>query len=346
MVFRVPGVAFRPVEVNGGLGAHYLDSQRRLITAVTLDVVGGRITSISSIVIHNKLTHLGLIADVRLLLQSARRLGSLNPAEGSNLRVLLLQLSPHTSCKEVSMTECLYEDLAQWWQAISPPSEYEKEAALYVEMIQSAAHCPVRKVLELGSGGGNNASHMKRHFAMTLVEPSGEMLSLSERLNPECEHLPGDMRTVRLGRTFDAVFVHDAVMYMTTEEDLRAALETVAAHVAPGGGVLVAPDATTETFEEATEHGGGEDPEGRSARYLSWTLPPAPGGSVFETHYAFLLREPGGRVRASHDVHREGLFLRDTWLRLFGEVGLTARLVPREIEGSEYDSFVARHQAP
>jgi len=235
----------------------------------------------------------------------------------------------------------LYGDLAGWWQAISPPSEYEEEAALYVEMIRSAARRPVRTVLELGSGGGNNASHMKLHFAMPLVEPSGGMGRLSLALNPECEHLPGDMRAVRLGRRFDAVFVHDAVMYMTTEEDLRAALATVAAHLAPGGAALVAPDATAETFSEADEHGGGEDAGGRSARYLQWTLPPEPGATSFETHYAFLLREPDGRVVSAHDVHREGLFSRATWLRLFGEVGLKAELAPRTIEGEEYDAFIA-----
>ncbi|HEV2093059.1 MAG TPA: class I SAM-dependent methyltransferase [Rubrobacter sp.] len=235
----------------------------------------------------------------------------------------------------------LYGDLAGWWPAISPPSEYAEEAALYVEMIRGAARRPVREVLELGSGGGNNASHMKRHFAMTLVEPSEGMRELSRRLNPECEHVPGDMRDVRLGRLFDAVFVHDAVMYMTTEGDLRAALATVAKHLAPGGVALVAPDATAETFSEATEHGGGEDAKGRQARYLEWTLPPAPGGTSFETHYAFLLREPDGTVRAAHDVHREGLFPRATWLGLFREVGLAARLAPRTIDGSEYDAFIA-----
>ncbi len=239
----------------------------------------------------------------------------------------------------------LYRELAGWWQAISPPSEYAEEGALYVEMIRSAANRPVRDVLELGSGGGNNASHMKRHFAMTLVEPSDEMRRLSLALNPECEHLPGDMRTVRLDREFDAVFVHDAVMYMTTEDDLRAALATVAEHVAPGGVALVAPDVTAETFSEATEHGGGEDAAGRRARYLMWTLPPAPGESVFETHYAFLLREPDGRVTSAHDVHREGLFPRATWLRLFREVGLAAELAPRTIEGEEYDAFVASREA-
>lgn len=235
----------------------------------------------------------------------------------------------------------LYDSLADWWPVISPPFEYVEEAALYVDMIRGAAHHPVREVLELGSGGGNNASHMKDAFTMTLVEPADGMRGLSARLNPECTHFAGDMRSVRLGRAFDAVFVHDAVMYMTTEEDLRAALATVAAHLAPGGVALVAPDVTTETFSETTEHGGGESADGRRARYLAWTLPPDPGETSFETHYAFLLREPDGTVRSAHDVHHEGLFPRETWLRLFREVGLAATLAPRTIEGEEYDAFIA-----
>ena len=116
-------------------------------------------------------------------------------------------------------------------------------------------------------------------------------------LNPECEHLPGDMRHVRLGRTFDGVFVHDAVDYMTTEDDLRAALRTAVVHLAPGGVALVAPDVTAETFEVGTEHGGGEDGRGRAARYLQWTLPPGPGGTSYAVLYAFLLREPDGSAR-------------------------------------------------
>ena len=53
------------------------------------------------------------------------------------------------------------------------------------------------------------------------------MLALSRALNPECEHLAGDMRTLRLGRVFDAVFVHDAVCYMTTRADLREFIQYV-----------------------------------------------------------------------------------------------------------------------
>ena len=239
------------------------------------------------------------------------------------------------------MSERLYDDIAGWWPVISPPAEYAEEATLYVDMIHASARRPVREVLELGSGGGNNASHMKHAFDMTLVEPSDRMRENSRRLNPECEHLPGDMRHVRLGRTFDAVFVHDAVMYMTTEDDLRAALETAAVHLSPGGVALVAPDATRESFSEATDHGGGEDGRGRQARYLEWTLPPEPGATTYNVHYAFLLRDVHGAVRVVHDVHHEGLFPRATWLRLFREVGLDAELAVRTIEGNDYDSFVA-----
>ena len=216
-------------------------------------------------------------------------------------------------------------------------------------MIRGAARSsglgPVREVFELGSSG-NNASHTQRAFALTLVEPADSMREVSRALNPECLHFADDMRDVRLGRTFDAVFVHDAVDYMTTEDDLLAALATVAAHLSTGGVALVVPDATAETFEEATEHGGGEDAGGRKARYLQWKLPPAPGETSYTVHYAFLLRELDGSVRTVHDVHRCGVFGRATWLRLFAEVGLSATLAPRTIEGIVYDSFVGLRAVP
>ena len=45
----------------------------------------------------------------------------------------------------------------------------------------------------------------------------------------------GDLRTLRLGRSFDAVLVHDAVMYMTSERDLRSMAVTAFQHTRPGG---------------------------------------------------------------------------------------------------------------
>ena len=69
---RLPGASLRSVEVNGGPGALFLDEQQRLIGVLALDFAGGQITSISSIVNPDKLTHLGPVADLSSLLRSAR----------------------------------------------------------------------------------------------------------------------------------------------------------------------------------------------------------------------------------------------------------------------------------
>ena len=120
----------------------------------------------------------------------------------------------------------LYDELTPWWPLISPPEEYEEEAGIYRRHLVEACDGSPQTMLELGSGGGHNASHLKAHFEMTLVDLSPGMLAMSKALNPECRHIQGDMRTARLDQTFDCVFIHDAVDYMTTLEDLRAAIET------------------------------------------------------------------------------------------------------------------------
>ena len=213
-----------------------------------------------------------------------------------------------------------YGDLAVWWPLISPPEEYAEEAAYLCGVLHSAS-IPVREVLELGSGGGHNAVHLKASVALTLVDLSEEMLGMSRRLNPECRHQQGDMRTVRLGRTFDAVFVHDAVDYMVTEADLRQAIETAFVHCRPGGCAVFVPDTTRETFAPETDHGGNDGPDGRAVRYMDWTWDPDPTDTWTLTEYAFLLREPDGQVRAVHETHRLGLFGVQDWLRLLAEAG-------------------------
>jgi trans-aconitate methyltransferase len=239
-----------------------------------------------------------------------------------------------------------YGELAVWWPLISPPGEYEEEAAEAARVLATAS-IPVREVLELGSGGGHNAVHLKARFAMTLTDLSPEMLAVSRRLNPECEHHQGDMRTLRLGRAFDAVFVHDAVDYMTTEEDLRRAMETAWAHCRPGGIALFIPDRTAETFETSSDHGGNDGADGRGVRYLEWEWDPDPGDTWSLTEYAFLLRDAAGEVRAVHETHRMGLFGRDVWLRLLAETGFAPQAVTEETtEDRTPRELFAGHRPP
>ncbi len=240
----------------------------------------------------------------------------------------------------------LYGDLAPWFHLLTAPEDYAGEAARYQALMLEEVP-DARTLLELGSGGGNNASHLKQRFACTLADLSPQMLTLSRELNPDCEHVLGDMRTLRLGRTFDVVFVHDAVMYLTTEDDLRACMETAFSHTRPGGVALFAPDCTRETFAPGTEHGGHDGDDGRALRYLEWTHPPVGGEPSFVVDYLVLLSEPGAETRGVHDRHAHGLFPEHTWLHLLESAGLTPRLVrgdPTD-EDAIQPVFVARRPA-
>jgi len=239
----------------------------------------------------------------------------------------------------------LYNELAGWYHLLTAPEDYEEEAAFYSNLLREATDGELKTVLELGSGGGNNALYMKVNFEMVLTDLSEEMLALSQTINPDLEHIQGDMRTLRLGRTFDAVFVHDAVCYMTTEEDRQAAMETAAVHCRDSGGVVIAPDYVRETFRESNDTGGHDGADGRALRYMEWCRDPGDGSTAYVTDFAYMLREADGSVRVVHDRHVDGLFPRATWLRLMEGWGLETRVTPlvhSEVEPGVHEVFVGR----
>jgi SAM-dependent methyltransferase len=217
----------------------------------------------------------------------------------------------------------LYRDLAAWWPLISPPDEYAAEAGFLGRLLGSV-QAPVREVLDLGSGGGHIATHLKGWLSLTLVDISADMLTVSRALNPECAHVQGDMRTIRLGRRFDAVLLHDAVDYVTTRADLRRVITTAYAHCRPGGFAVFVPDYTADTFSPGTGRGGGSDGNGRRASFTERTWDPDPSDDWIQADYEFVLQAADGAVMVVREQHRLGAFRQATWLRLLTSAGFEA----------------------
>ncbi len=242
------------------------------------------------------------------------------------------------------MPPALYDALTPWYHLVDPPEDHAEEVDAFVEAFAAAIDGPRRTLLELGSGAGHNASHLKAHYACTLTDLSEPMLALSRARNPECAHVVADMRTLRLGRVFDAVLAHDGITYMTTEPDLRAAIETAFVHTRPGGAAIFTPDDVADTFVDRTDVHEADDGV-RSLRYIEWSWDPAPGDDKAQVEYALLMRE-GGEVRACHDRHETGLFPRATWIRLLQAAGFLVDSVRRPIGDGETDEvFVCRRPA-
>lgn len=230
------------------------------------------------------------------------------------------------------MTLRLYSDLAHLWPVISPPEEYMVEAQEWLDVIRGRLNLgttgdgSLPRLLELGCGGGHLLSHLTEHFITEAVDISPQMLEISQRLNPQTLHHQGDMRDIRLGRTFDVVAIHDAVNYMTTEVDLRAAIDTAEAHLNRGGALLLAPDCVRETFVGPRVVEWTKEAEDRSVTFIEYMGKPRPGSTTVESVFVFVIDEDG-EIRVEVDRHTGGLFPTETWLRLLESAGLEAEYI-------------------
>ena len=93
-------------------------------------------------------------------------------------------------------------------------------------------------VLDLGCGTGELAAALAEGRAVTGVDPAAPMLAIAGRRpgGAKVDWVQADARSVRLGRRFDLiVLTGHAFQVFLTEEDQRAVLATIAAHLAPSG---------------------------------------------------------------------------------------------------------------
>ncbi len=233
----------------------------------------------------------------------------------------------------------MYSDLAHLWPLMSPPAHYADEARHWRLALRAHLGPGDHEILELGVGGGNNLSHLTAEFRATAVDLSSAMLENSRRLNPSVTHHVGDMRTVRLGRTFAAVIAHDAVSYLTSEDDLRATFATAAAHLAPGGVFICAPDWYRESFRgpHASAHGPrGTDPE---VTMFVLEFDPDPSDCTVESRYVFLVRR-GAQVELVEDRHVLGLFPLATWTRLMADAGFRVEKRPYPVHADGHEAWL------
>ncbi|MCX5784956.1 MAG: class I SAM-dependent methyltransferase [Elusimicrobia bacterium] len=137
---------------------------------------------------------------------------------------------------------------ARYYDLLYRDKDYAGEAA-YIGKLFKRFGPGVKTVMEFGSGTGRHALFLARKgYAVCGVERSAGMLRQAEALvhrkraglalkgRAVPEFIREDIRSVRLGRRFDAVLaLFHVVSYQIADKDLRAAFMTAREHVREGG---------------------------------------------------------------------------------------------------------------
>jgi ubiquinone/menaquinone biosynthesis C-methylase UbiE len=185
----------------------------------------------------------------------------------------------------------MYNELVDLWPVASDPHDYDKEAEIWRKALRDKLGPGRHRLLELGIGAGDNLSHFANEYQATGVDVSEKMLELSRKRNPDVVHYKGDMRTIRLGQKFKAVIIHDAISYLTTEDDLRNTFRTAAVHLEPGGVFIIAPEWYKETYKQAALYHVSRNQNGSQMTFIQYETDPDPSDTTMQCLMLYLINE-------------------------------------------------------
>jgi len=227
----------------------------------------------------------------------------------------------------------LYGDLAWTWPIISPVEDYIEETELFSKLIREHSKIEVKTLLHLGCGGGHNDYTFKKHFKVTSVDISEDMLTLAKKLNPEVNYQYGDMRTIRIRERFDAVTILDSINYIRAVEDLQRTFITIYEHLKPGGVFLTFVEQIAGQFKQNNTTFSTHSQSDVEITFIENDYDPDPTDTSYEATFIYLIRV-GGKLEVYTDRHLCSIFKLKTWLKLLKEVGF--KVIQNKFEHSTF----------
>lgn len=218
-----------------------------------------------------------------------------------------------------------FSKTARWYDALyvhGLGKDYAAESAAVARIIE-ARRPGAATLLDVACGTGLHLVHLAERFECVGLDVEGGMLGVARERLPTVSFVEGDMEHFDLGQRFDAVVcLFSSVAYMATEDRLRSAVASMAAHLEPGGVLVVEPFIQPADFIQG--HVGFltvDLPEVKVARMNSSRLE----GQVVTMDFSYLVGE-GSRVERLEEQHVLGLFTWDQYRAAFEAAGLSCEI--------------------
>ncbi len=215
--------------------------------------------------------------------------------------------------------------------------DYAAEAAAVTDLIRQR-NPGAASVLDVACGTGEHLRHLQDLFAhVEGVELAESMRAVAAAKLPQTVIHAGDMRTFALHRSFDAVVcLFSAIGYLRDTDELQAAVVQMAAHLAPGGVLVVEPWFTPEQYHDGAVGHLVAEQDGRTVVRMSHSRRD---GHLSLMDMYYLVGDSGG-VRFWTETHEMGLFTIEEYRHALALAGLeTVELVTGWRQGR--DRFVA-----
>jgi SAM-dependent methyltransferase len=218
---------------------------------------------------------------------------------------------------------------ADLYDAVYSFKDYAQEAERVHELIEERRP-GARTLLDVACGTGKHLEQLRRWYEVTGVDLDPGLLAVARERLPDVALHEGDMRSFDLGRRFDAVTcLFSSIGYTGDEEGLRAAIAALAAHLEPGGVLVVEPWLEPDDWIVNRPHVlTVDEPELKVSRMNVSTRE----GRLAIMHFHYLVGTPDG-VQRFEERHEAALFTDEEYRTAFRAAGLTVEHDPEGLIG-------------
>lgn len=220
----------------------------------------------------------------------------------------------------------MFGDSAHIYDAVYGFKDYKAEAERIHAIITE--RCPgASTLLDVACGTGKHLEHLRAWYEVSGLDLDPQLLQIAHDRLGEIHLSVGDMASFELGRRFDVVTcLFSSIGYVGTLERLNQAIASMAAHLKPGGLLLVEPWLSPDAWETDRPHLlTVEEPELKIARMTISGRK----GLLAVMDFAYLVATPDGLQQFS-ERHEVALFTDHDYRRAFIDAGLT---VERDEQG-------------
>jgi SAM-dependent methyltransferase len=207
--------------------------------------------------------------------------------------------------------------------------DYRAEAERVHELVE-ARRPGARTLLDVACGTGAHLEHLARHYDVEGLDLDPDMLAVARERLPGVPLHEADMAAFELGRTFDAVVcLFSSIAYVRTLERLERAVASMAAHLEPGGVLVIEPWVLPEQWDARRLHAVFVDePDLKIARMS--VPPPLAREQTLEFHYLVATRDGIEHFTERHDI---AMFTHDEYVGAVGAAGVRVEHDPDGLMG-------------
>lgn len=220
--------------------------------------------------------------------------------------------------------EKMWTKLAKYYDLLYAWKPYEEEANIIHDLIQKHKKTSGSEMLDVACGTGNHIQFLKKHYKITGIDLSKNMLKIAKKKFPNLKFQQANMISFDLKKKFDVIIcLFSSIGYVKTYDNLKKTIACFSKHLKNGGVLIIEPFITKKAYKSGKLSATFIDEP--NIKMCRMNISQKRGNlAILDFHFLIATKEG---VEYLRDKHELGLFDIDKFLKILKDNGFQAKFL-------------------